>query len=67
MFRFIFITIFLIFYSTHLSFLSKSGEGNPEEHPQHTVYLDAYYIIRYEITNQQYADFLNAILFVTQV
>lgn len=40
---------------------SKSGEGNPEEQPQHTVYLDAYYISKYEITNKQYADFLNAI------
>lgn len=29
------------------------------EQPQHTIYLDAYQISKYEVTNSQYADFIN--------
>jgi len=39
---------------------SPEGEGYDDEHPRHKIYLDAYYIDKYEVTNEQYAKFLNA-------
>jgi iron(II)-dependent oxidoreductase len=36
---------------------SAPGEGNPKEYPQHAVFLDAFYIDKYEITNVQYYQF----------
>ena len=36
---------------------SPSGEGDNDEHPQHKVYLDGYYIGKYEVTNSQYKKF----------
>lgn len=41
------------------SFQMGSNE-NSDEQPIHTVTLDAYYIDQYEVTNAEYADFLNA-------
>jgi len=38
---------------------SLEKEGNSNEHPQHEVYLDDYYIDKYEVTNEQFAKFLN--------
>lgn len=38
---------------------SPEGEGEKDEHPQHKVYLDAYYIGKYEVTNEQFAKFVN--------
>jgi len=34
-------------------------EGDSDELPVHAVYVDAFYVDRYEVTNQQYADALN--------
>jgi serine/threonine-protein kinase len=36
-------------------------EGGEDERPVHTVYLDAFYIDKYEVTNELYARFLNEI------
>ena len=40
---------------------SPSGIGLDSEHPQHSVTVSDFKISKYEITNQQYADFLNAV------
>jgi formylglycine-generating enzyme required for sulfatase activity len=39
---------------------SPEGEGVADEHPQHTVFLDAFYIAAYEVTNAQFQKFLEA-------
>jgi len=44
---------------------SKEGEGAFDEHPQHTVYLDAYYIDKYEVTNVQFKEFVETTGYVT--
>jgi len=35
------------------------NEGDSDERPVHTVYLDAYYIEKYEVTNGKYKEFIN--------
>ncbi|MBM4333922.1 MAG: formylglycine-generating enzyme family protein [Deltaproteobacteria bacterium] len=37
-----------------------SDKGEPDERPVHTVYVDAFYLDRYPVTNADYARFLNA-------
>ena len=39
-------------------FMMGSDTGRDDEHPRHSVYLDAYEMDRYEITNTQYRRFL---------
>jgi len=36
------------------------GDGNGDELPVHAVYVDSFRMSKYEIANQQYADFLNS-------
>ncbi len=38
-----------------------SNDGGSDEQPIHSVTLSSFRISKYEITNQQYADFMNAI------
>jgi serine/threonine-protein kinase len=38
---------------------SEDANADNDEAPEHTVYLDAYWIYKYEVTNEQYAVFLN--------
>jgi sulfatase modifying factor 1 len=40
---------------------SPENVGVGDEHPQHKIYLDDFFISKYEVTNEQYAEFLNAI------
>lgn len=40
-------------------FQMGSSDGDGDESPVHTVYLDAFYMDMYEVTNQQYTRFLN--------
>jgi formylglycine-generating enzyme required for sulfatase activity len=44
---------------------SFEGEGAFDEHPQHKVYLDTYYIDKYEVTNAQFKKFVEATGYVT--
>ena len=38
-----------------------SAEGRADEQPVHQIYLDDFYIDRFEVNNDQYAAFLNDI------
>ena len=41
---------------------SPNGEGTVAEHPQHAVYLDKFYIDKYEVTVAQYKKFCKSLL-----
>ncbi len=41
------------------SFIMGNNKGFKNEKPSHIVYLDAFYIDKYEVTNKLYAEFLN--------
>ncbi|TES92597.1 MAG: formylglycine-generating enzyme family protein [Candidatus Cloacimonadota bacterium] len=41
-------------------FTMGSNDGDDDEKPVHTVYLDEYYICKYEVTNSQYNKFCDA-------
>ncbi|MBM3237333.1 formylglycine-generating enzyme family protein [Candidatus Poribacteria bacterium] len=44
---------------------SPEGDGGFDEHPQHIVYLDDFYIDKYEVTNAQFKEFVEATGYVT--
>jgi formylglycine-generating enzyme required for sulfatase activity len=44
---------------------SPESEGFDNEHPQRTVYLDAFYIGKYEVTNRQFSQFVDATGYTT--
>ncbi len=44
---------------------SPSGEGENDEHPVHRVYVDAFYIDMYDVTNAQFKRFADATAYVT--
>ena len=39
---------------------TNDNDGEDDEEPRHTVYLDAFHIDRYEVTNAQYKKFIDA-------
>ena len=39
---------------------TNDNDGEDDEKPRHTVYLDAFHIDRYEVTNAQYKKFIDA-------
>ena len=43
------------------TFQMGSTDGDPDERPVHTVTLNSFYISKYEITNSQFAKFLNSV------
>ena len=44
---------------------SLEDEGSFDEHPQHKVYLDAFYMDKYEVTNVQFKEFVDKTGYVT--
>ncbi|MFQ5751570.1 MAG: SUMF1/EgtB/PvdO family nonheme iron enzyme [bacterium] len=49
------------------SFTMGSDNGRPDEKPPHVVVLDAFQIGKYEVTNAQYADYLNQALAADEI
>jgi len=42
--------------------MGSNFSTSPDEQPEHTVYLDAFYVDKFEITNAQYATYLSEVL-----
>jgi len=49
------------------SFQMGSNSGSSDEQPVHTVYLESFYIDKYEVTNAKYAAYLKAALTAGQI
>ncbi len=47
----------MVFVSAGFFIMGRDG-GSPDESPAHKIYLDAFYIDRYEVSNKQYKKFL---------
>lgn len=45
---------------------SPPGEGENDEHAAHRVYVDAFYIDKYDVTNRQFEQFVEATKYVTE-
>lgn len=45
---------------------SPENEGYTDEHPMHKVYLDTFYIYKYEVTNRQFEEFVNETGYIAQ-
>jgi formylglycine-generating enzyme required for sulfatase activity len=45
---------------------SPEGEGESNEHPQHKVYLDAFFVDKTEVTNASFKKFADAVHYVTE-
>jgi len=43
------------------NFQMGSNDGNDDEKPVHIVYIDVFYMDKYEVTNKQYREFMQAI------
>ncbi|MCD6170537.1 MAG: formylglycine-generating enzyme family protein [Candidatus Latescibacteria bacterium] len=44
---------------------SPPGRGYPDEYPQRVVYVNAFYIDKYEVTNRQFKEFIDSTGYVT--
>ena len=48
-----------VVYVPHGYFYMGNDNGHKDEQPMRKIYLDSYYISRYEVTNKEYAEFIN--------
>ena len=49
----------MVLIEAGLEFMMGSEDGDEDEQPVHRVYLDAFYMDQYEVSNAQFCDFLN--------
>ena len=60
------VIVFMIYIPAG-EFTMGSNDGDADEQPVHAVYLDAYYIDKYEVTNGHYADYLNEAMAIGEI